>query len=286
MSFRLKAKFLPLLLVVAGCSAAPASESDTELVAEEGAGIVRGQVDTSTPQVMALYIPNIDGTETLCSGTLYAKRTLVTAAHCLQNAGLVFAYHGNDYWADFEEIFEDPSLWTHWSMSTQWKLHPGWNPSTLSSDIAVVHLDRDPPFAPLPLAIKPVTDMDLGKAVQIVGYGATGTDPTGTQGVDAYVRRSGQTAYQGFPVVRPLPTNPHPGIGDRSIRKQLMQLKGTAPSANSCYGDSGGPALMRSGGKAQLVGVASWTGDFCESFSYYVRTYDYLPFLAKSVAPR
>ena len=78
-----------------------------------------------------------------------------------------------------------------------------------------------------------------------------------------------------------------------------MQLDGSSPRANSCFGDSGGPALMRVEDgqdrghehqhqpghhprqKQKVVGVSSWTGDFCEDFSYYVRLDQVAPFVMR-----
>jgi len=38
---------------------------------------------------------------------------------------------------------------------------------------------------------------------------------------------------------------------------------------------------MRIHGKERVVGVMSWTGDFCEEFSYYVRVNHVLPFILR-----
>jgi secreted trypsin-like serine protease len=60
-----------------------------------------------------------------------------------------------------------------------------------------------------------------------------------------------------------------------------MELDGMAPNSNACFGDSGGPAIMHLAGKDRIVGVMSWTGDFCEHFSYYVRVNHVLGFVLK-----
>jgi hypothetical protein len=275
MSMRVSMKFAPLVLAIVGCSGAPEVEESTDQSSE---AIVRGEIDDGHGAVMAINVSNLDGTETLCSATLYARQTLVTAAHCLDNAAFVLAYHGNDYWADFEQLFGDPAAWTNWSIGLDWQLHPKWDPNTVSADIAIVHLDRPTPVRPIPISFRDLNRHDIGERVEIIGYGAAGLDADGNP-VDAYVKRSGRTRYLGIPSVRPLPPNPHPGLGIRKIREQLMELEGDAPKANGCFGDSGGPALVRSFGKQRLVGVGSWVGDDCEDFSYYVRVHDFLPFL-------
>ncbi len=59
----------------------------------------------------------------------------------------------------------------------------------------------------------------------------------------------------------------------------LFQLNGNSPNANGCAGDSGGPAIRNVNGQDYVWGIASWTGDFCENFSYYTRLDPFLPFL-------
>lgn len=86
----------------------------------------------------------------------------------------------------------------------------------------------------------------------------------------------------GQPITSPLPPHPHPGLGIPAVLNSLFQVNGAAPNANSCAGDSGGPAVRNSGGQDQVVGISSWTGDFCESFSYYTRMDPFLPFVDQS----
>lgn len=281
MSFRFKMTYAPLALFLAACGAAPEAEPVDESVAESTDAIVRGKTDHGHPAVVALDIFNEDGSETLCTGAVYAKKAVVTAAHCLQNAVLVLVYTGNDFFVDFDELGNDPATWVHWRMSESFEMHPKYDPDTLNADIGVVYIDRAFPFRPLPLALREINHRYVGDKVEIVGYGASGLDDTGTP-VDGYVKRRGKTVYQGAPRIRPLPVNPHPGLLNPKIRGQLMQLEGSAPKSNGCYGDSGGPALMTFHGHQHIVGVASWGDDFCNDFAYYVRVHDFLPFLAKA----
>lgn len=267
--------------VFAGCGAEAASDGASE--ANRGA-IVRGTPDAGHLQVMALMIPRFDGETAYCSATLYADRTLVTAAHCLRDAGDVLAYWGDDFWGDFEQLFEaDPN---NWRFATSWEVHPAYDAATLNADIAVVQLDRSLPFPPLKLSLQELTPRNLGEEFEIVGWGAAATDAeTGTTPEDALVKRSGVVEYRGSPAADPVPPNPHPGLSDPRIRRQLMELDGTAPFANSCFGDSGGPVLRGSSDAQTIAGVSSWTGDFCEEFSYYVRVHDYLSFLTSRSRP-
>jgi hypothetical protein len=280
MSFRLN-MLVPVAVLLAGCGAAPESDPATEEVAEDSEAIVRGTIDDGHAAVMALDIFNEDGSETFCTGALYAKKVVVTAAHCLEQAVLVLVYNGNDFFVDFDELGNDPETWVHWRMSEQFEMHPKYDPATLNADIGVVYLDRALPIHPLPLALHDIGHHYIGDKVEIVGYGAAGLDSNGVP-VDAYVKRKGKTFYQGLPRINPLPVNPHPGLLIPKIRAQLMQLEGSAPKANGCFGDSGGPALMSFHGRQHIIGVASWGDDFCNDFAYYVRVHDFLPFLGRA----
>jgi secreted trypsin-like serine protease len=78
--------------------------TDDASVAEDGAGeqsadIVRGETERHLPQVVAVVVQAYSGT-TLCSGTYFDSRMVVTAAHCVpDNAipGQTFVYFGKHY---------------------------------------------------------------------------------------------------------------------------------------------------------------------------------------------
>jgi hypothetical protein len=278
-----------LALTSAGCA-----QSDETLIvggspgddlAELGQAIVRGELEDGKNQVMALLVSRDDGGQALCSGTLFAPRAILTAGHCLDHAAAVLAYFGNDFDADFPQLFDPTVPPENWRFGVEWRQHPRFDLATLDSDVAVVHVDRDLPFQPLPLSFQHVSDQRRGERVAIVGYGAEESDETNAGGPGAFIKRSGETVFQGTPPRRPLPPNPHPGLTNQRIRHQLMQLDGSAPHSNACFGDSGGPALMRAQGRKhgpkEVVGVFSWTGDFCEDFSYYVRLDQVAPFVLK-----
>ena len=60
-------------------------------------GIVRGKAEKKLPQVVAMRFNRFNGGWVLCSGTYFASRVVVTAAHCLQPdaiPGQGFVYFG------------------------------------------------------------------------------------------------------------------------------------------------------------------------------------------------
>ena len=245
--------------------------SDSDDLGEASQAIVRGETEAGSPQVVALLVSRLDGGQAICSGTLFAPRAILTAGHCLDQAAGVLMYFGNNFDADFPQLFDPTVPPPNFRFGVEWRQHPRFDLTTLDSDVGVVHVDRDLPFEPLPLSFDHVGDRRIGDRVSILGYGAEESDETNAGGPGVLVKRSGKTVFEGTPARRPLPPNPHPGLTDPHIRRQLMQLDGSAPRSNACFGDSGGPALMRVGRRQAVVGVFSWTGDFCEDFSYYVR---------------
>ncbi len=247
--------------------------------------IVRGEVEEDRDQVMLLLVSRLDGGQALCSGTVFAPRAILTAGHCLDQAAGVLAYWGNNFGGDFPQLFDPTVPPNNFRFGLEWRQHPDFDLATMDSDVGVVHVDRDLPFHPLPLSFDRLGKHELGDRVEIVGYGAEESDETNAGGPGAFIKRSGKTVFEGTPPRRPLPPNPHPGLTNRRIREQLMQVDGSPPHANACFGDSGGPALMRVGhrGRKEVVGVFSWTGDFCEDFSYYVRLDEVRSFVKKEM---
>jgi len=282
MSFRLNTGFAPLALLLAACGAAPDAEQ-SEPVAEDSEAIVRGRADDGHPAVVAVNTFNEDGSESFCTGALFAHKAVVTAAHCVDGAALGLIYSGSDFYGtDSFELANDPAEWVKYRLVDKFEVHPKWDPATGNSDIAVVYLDRAfEGVKPLALAFADLDRHFVGLPLEIVGFGAAGLDQDGFP-VDAYVKRKGYTYYQGAPKIKPLPPNPHPGITNPKIRAQLMQLEGSKPLSNGCFGDSGGPSMFKFFGKHYIVGVTSWGDDFCNDFAYHVRISEFLPFLGKA----
>ena len=48
---------------------------------------------------------------------------------------------------------------------------------------------------------------------------------------------------------------------------------------NTCFGDSGGPALLEMDGSLQVIGVTSWGDDYCTEFGVNTRTDTYTEFI-------
>lgn len=288
-------------LALAGCG-----EPTAEDIESITSPIVRGTVENGRNYVMELRIQYGNGRVGLCSGVLYAPRVVLTAAHCIDlltaaqvkvsEAISIIAYIGNNFDADFAALGSNPQAAipapptpSRFMLADSFEKHPSWNPATLFADLAVVYLDRQPRIPPntivdpLPVGRTRLGASTVGQLMTLVGYGglrALTEDISQVEG--ARIKRTGTAPFVGQPITSPLPPHPHPGLGVPAVLNSLFQTNGTAPNANGCAGDSGGPAIRNIGGQDQILGIGTWTGDFCENFSYFTRLDPFLPFIDAS----
>jgi hypothetical protein len=75
------------------------------------------------------------------------------------------------------------------------------------------------------------------------------------------------------------PDDPNPALNTAATRAAQIKLDGTAPNANTCFGDSGGPILVTDNGQTYVAGVNYFTGVSCANYSLAFRINSVLPFL-------
>lgn len=170
-----------------------------------------------------------------CSGTLVSSTQVLTASHCFGDPSVTRLTAR----IDNEEV----------SLSLRSvKVHPEVNMP--QNDLAVVSLPKAiENIDPVPLLLS--RSVEVGEIISIFGYGQNGEEFT--EGV----LRSGQMKVS--------------GINGQNI---VAEYEGTDGS-NTCFGDSGGPALaeLRDGSGLAIVGVTSYgTKDGCDEgdFSNFV----------------
>lgn len=225
------------------------------------------------------------GTRT-CTGTYYAPRVVMTAAHCLPNIFLkdLFVYFGDNFAADQGQLVPGPNglevpppgtagaVFAH---ADSWEAHPAYDPSQHYPDIGVVYLDRKLPFDPLPMSR---VSLAANRVVTISGWGAD-TAPTPTTGAGARVQRTGTSRTLGSPTNADFhPEDPNPGVLVAANQPTLIKLDGRAPNANPCFGDSGGPILVTDNGQTTVAAVGYFVGLSCADYSLFTRTSSFLPF--------
>ena len=134
---------------------------------------------------------------------------VLTAAHCIpDNVYQLFAYYGDNYPAELAELTPDGGIGlmpppigapSHWAQADSWQINPARDPAKNSADMAVVFLDRKPPFDPLPLYRNRVNS---NVQVTITGWGSNST-PTPITGAGYGVQRTGRSVTSAR---RPRPT--------------------------------------------------------------------------------
>ena len=270
-----------VLLSVSACSG-----EETEDVGAKSSEIIRATSNGGRDQAVMLYGVLGNGGRIYCTGSYYAPRVVVTAAHCFpSNIYQMFVYYGDNLQADLPELTSDgwiglvpPPIGapSHWSQADSWQIHPSYDSNLNSADMPTVFLDRKPPFDPLPLYRNRVNS---GVQATITGWGSNST-PTPTTGAGYGVQRTGRTITLGSPTAADYhPDDPNPGMLDAAVRQTVLKTNGAAPWSNGCFGDSGGPLILNQNGQDYVAGVGYWTGLSCEDYNLWTRIDSFLPFL-------
>ena len=274
------------LAIASGCSAgAVGDQGSAESVGSSAEAIIGPSTPGGRDQVVMVYAQLNNGQTEICSGSYFAPRVIVTAAHCLNNifADQLFVYYGDNYSADFGQLGPGPNGLlppapgqpSNWAQADSWDQNPGYVTSGSYPDIGFVYLDRKPPFDPLPILR---TAVAANATVTISGWGANSA-PTPTTGAGSGVQRTGTTKTLGAPTTADQhPEDPNPAIATAAQRATQIKLDGHAPNANTCFGDSGGPILITQNGQTYIAGVNYFGGLSCADYSLAMRIDSFLPF--------
>ncbi|HEY0467779.1 MAG TPA: trypsin-like serine protease, partial [Polyangiaceae bacterium] len=274
-------------MIVAAC--ADGADVGEQALASSSEAIIGPSKPNGPNQVVMLYATVLNSNGTLgtrtCSGTYFASREVVTAAHCLENvyADQLFVYFGDDFATDLAELGPGPNGQlppapgqpSHFAQADSFEQHPDWDATQFYPDLGVVYLDRKLPFAPLPILR---SQLKSNQDVTISGWGANSA-PTPTTGAGGRVQRTGKTRTLGSPTLADNHAeDPNPGLNSAANRAKLIKTDGRAPYANACFGDSGGPLLVEDCGQTYIAGVEYFGGLSCKDYSLYVRTGSFVPF--------
>jgi len=224
-------------------------------------------VDPATlPEVKRIYFRDIFGVVSfLCTGTMINQFDLLTAAHCVTQRGTPILHSPEKLLVELApgqlvpavELFAHP-LYTGGVSASSVYSGTGYIPG----DIGVIRLSTPTEiFAPI-LPEVPA----LGTQILIAGFGATASG----LGTDELLRA-------GFTQIDALSL----------VEGAFYWFFDSVTEANTCFGDSGGPAfVIAASGVRSLVGVTSAGAPNCELGSSSVDTLiiSYLPWLTEVTA--
>ncbi len=208
------------------------------------APIIGGIPAPHDPGVVAL---TTSGGTTFCTGTVVSPSVIVTAAHCVHDQpapGWVF-------------VGTDPSVDGVFLPVADARAHPSYRAADTTADIAVVVLARPVPFAVVPFALSPPSEVELGRVARFVGFGAISGDISASSGVKS----------------------------SQQLRIDAVADNWLAYGVVGCHGDSGGPVFLRGAdGVEHLAGIISRGDPRCIVGGLATRVDQYADWLVHQIA--
>ncbi len=220
--------------------------------------VVNGYETTNYPEAGLILLRDRSGNVFgYCTATAVHARSLLTAAHCLDGDVTAIGSVQVTFERDYAEARRGD-----WTEATAWALHPDFDATTLTDDLAVIHFDEDLAAPVMQLAQAAPSERDVGQNFRLVGYGLTSgdaeTDP---------VRRAADVPMSDF-------------------TDNWLWLLDKRDHRNACFGDSGGPVLrVYDDGSYAQASVTSWITTCDDGGTASTRLDNALAFLADEGIP-
>ena len=232
----------------------------------ESAGIIGGTRVLATDAdskstAMIIAIEKNTGNSFVCTATPITSRTLITAAHCLDRAARVTAVFYADLTCASGFRFSRDTV-----RAVDFKYHPDYNPNAMNSanpDIGLVHLASDikPGY---PIYEINHTPEALNSDLLLYGYGITGSNNSDSTILRKVTLSRAEYSFELSSIV----------IENNGVR-------------GICLGDSGGPGLVRAGGKLQIASVNSFgygpRNDVCGGRSSLILLHPFMPWVHETL---
>jgi secreted trypsin-like serine protease len=206
--------------------------------------IIGGTTDQGDPAVVLVMAEDgSSGTGWWCTGSVIAKRVVLTAAHCVEDATQstkMKIMFGADQSTAKPSDFIDVVRWDHDPQ------YMATNNIAAGHDAAVLILASDAPVTPLAINRTALSDSMVGQSVYVVGYG----NDDGAQGTGAGTKRDVHTTLT-------------------SLEQGVANVGGAGQT--TCQGDSGGPSFMTINGASVIVGITSYGEEGCVSYGSVTR---------------
>uniref|UniRef100_A0A3F2YSI7 Uncharacterized protein n=2 Tax=Anopheles arabiensis TaxID=7173 RepID=A0A3F2YSI7_ANOAR len=235
--------------------------------------ITNGQEATpgQFPYQIALLSNFATGTG-LCGGSVLTNNYILTAAHCVISGATTLATSGTAIMGAHNRNVNEPTQQRIGFTSAGIRAHPGYNPTNIRNDIAVVRLNSPITFT---ARIQPVRLPARSDTRQFGGF-------TGTVSGFGRTTNTGATSPVVMFTSNPVMTNADciARWNTALIQPQNVCLSGDG-GRSSCNGDSGGPLTVQDGGSLQIgiVSFGSAAGCSIGMPSVYARVSFYLDWI-------
>lgn len=225
------------------------------------------------PWQVRLSITTQEGTF-LCGGSLVSDQWVLTAAHCIENAGGTVSPANVTVRAG---SLQKDSGGVVAGVSRVIK-HPAYEPVTTDNDIALLRLS-----SPLPLSstVRPISPLSASQEQQLAATNTLAT-VTGWGTVSPKGNVSASLMQAQVPLISSSDCAANSAYGSSQLSSNMICAGYRQGGKDACQGDSGGPLVVSNGqGGHVLVGIVSW-GQSCAAPDYpgvYTRVANYQPWL-------